>query len=63
MARPPAPKPSKARRFRIFLSGIAALACLMAIFFLLLRWRTNTPEQHLNFGDNTPATPPEQSHD
>src|ERR1051325_11579423 len=60
MARPPAPKPSKVRRFRQFLSGVAALTCLVAIFFFLLRWRTNTPEQHLNF---EVATPPEQSHD
>jgi len=60
MARPPAPKPSKARRFRQVLSGVAALTCLVAIFFLLLRWRTNTPEQHLNF---EVAAPPEQSHD
>jgi hypothetical protein len=63
MACPPAPKASKARRFRMFLSGVAALACLTAMFFLLLRWRTNSPEQHLNFGDVTPAVPSEQSHD
>jgi len=35
----------------------------MASFFVLLRWRTNTPEQHLNFGDVTLAPPPEQSHE
>ena len=63
MASPPAPKPSKALRFRQFLSGVAAFACLVAIFFFLLRWRTNTPEQHLNFDGVTLAAPPEQSHD
>jgi len=52
-----------ARRFRQFLSGVVAFACLVAFFFLLLRWRTNTPEQHLNFDGTTQATPPEQSHD
>jgi len=62
MARPPAPNLSRARRFGQFLAGLAALACLMAIFFLLLSWRTNTPEQHLNFG-GTQGAPPEQSHD
>jgi hypothetical protein len=63
MARPPAPKPSMIRRFRQFLSGIAALVCLMAFFFFLLQWRTNTPEQHLNFDGVTQAPQPEQSHD
>jgi|SRR5262245_55611263 len=58
MARPPAPKPSKARRFRQSLSGVAALGCLAAIFFFLLHWRTNTPEQHLNLdGVTLPASP------
>jgi len=50
MARPPAPNLSLTRRFRQVLAGLTALAALMALFFALLRWRTNTPEQHLNFG-------------
>jgi len=50
MTRPPAPKLSLTRRFRQVLAGLTALAALMALFFALLRWRTNTPEQHLNFG-------------
>jgi len=63
MALPPAPKRSLVRRFGQFLAGFVSLACLMAIFFLLLRWRMNTPEQHLNFGNVTQGTPVEQSHD
>src|SRR5262249_32676582 len=63
MARPLASKPTAARRFRQFLSGVAALALLTTIFFLLLRWRTVTPEQHLNFGTAAPSSPPEQEHD
>jgi hypothetical protein len=50
MARPLAAKWSPARRFRQVVVGLAALSALMALFFVLLRWRTNTPEQHLNFG-------------
>jgi len=61
MAHPPAPKVSPARRFRRLLAGVAALASLMAIFFLLLRWRTNTPEQHLNLGGVTQNVPLEQN--
>jgi hypothetical protein len=39
------------------LAGLTALGCLAALFFALLRWRMNTPEQHLNFGRvlGTPA--------
>jgi len=48
--RPRAPKPSPARLFRQVLAGLAAFACLGALFFALLRWRMNTPEEHLNFG-------------
>lgn len=50
MARPLAAKWSPARRFRQVVVGLAALSALMALVFVLLRWRTNTPEQHLNFG-------------
>lgn len=50
MSRPPAPKTSLTNRIRQALVGFMALACLMALFFQLLRWRRNTPEQHLNFG-------------
>lgn len=51
MTRPPASKPSVARGFRQALAGVTALACLVALFFALLRWRANRPELHLNFGD------------
>lgn len=50
MTRPPAPKPSRARRLRQAFAGLAAIACLIALFFALLRWRANTPELHLNLG-------------
>jgi len=63
MARPPAPRASLARRLRQVLAGLAALAALMALFFALLRWRTNTPEQHLNFGRVTDDRLPGQSHE
>ena len=49
-ARPPAPKASLARMFREVLAGLTALACLAALFFVLLRWRMNRPEQHMNLG-------------
>lgn len=50
MTRPAAPKPSALRRFRQALAGIAALLCIGLLFFSLLRWRTNSPELHLNLG-------------
>jgi hypothetical protein len=50
MARPPAPKLSLTRRFRQILAGLTALASLMVLFFAMLRWRVNTPEEHLNLG-------------
>jgi len=51
LTRPPAPKASLARLFREVFAGLTALICLAVLFFVLLRWRTNTPEQHLNFAD------------
>jgi hypothetical protein len=63
MALPPAPKPSLTRRFRQVLAGLAVLAVLMALFFAVLRWRTNTPEEHLNFGSDSVDRLPEQSHE
>ena len=50
MARPPEAKLSLTRRLRHLVAGLTALAALMALFFALLHWRTNTPEGHLNFG-------------
>jgi hypothetical protein len=47
MARPPAPKLSLMRRFRQVFAGLTALASLMALCFVMLRWRVNTPEGHL----------------
>jgi hypothetical protein len=45
------------------LAGVTAFACLAALFFALLRWRVNTPEQHLRFNRvvNLPASG--QSHE
>lgn len=59
MMRPPAPKASLARRLPQAFTGLAALVCLTVLFFALLRWRANTPEVHLSFGDTTfdQATP------
>jgi len=50
MASPPAPKPSLVRSLRQVLAGLAAVALLMAFCFTILRWRVNTPEEHLIFG-------------
>jgi len=63
MARPPAPKPSFTRRFRQVLAGVAALASLWMLFFALLRWRMNTPEQHLDFKQIVIAQPNGQGHE
>jgi hypothetical protein len=37
-------------RIRQVLAGVTVLASVMGLFFVLLRWRMNTPKQHLNFG-------------
>jgi hypothetical protein len=50
MTRPSSPKPTLARQLRQVVFGFAALACLIALFFMLLRWRVNQPELHVNFG-------------
>jgi|SRR5580698_8482302 hypothetical protein len=50
IACPPAPRLSLTRRFRQILAGLTALASLMALFFALLQWRVNTPEDHMNLG-------------
>lgn len=50
IARPPAPKRSLTRQLRQVLAGFAALAFLVALFFAMLQWRVNTPEEHLNLG-------------
>jgi hypothetical protein len=50
MARPPAPKLSVAARGRQVLAGITAFASVTALFFVVLRWRADTPKEHLNFG-------------
>ena len=50
MARSPEEKPSVTRRFRQTVSGFMALVALWALFFAILRWRVNTPEEHLNLG-------------
>jgi hypothetical protein len=63
MARPPAPKPSLARRFQQVLAGVSSLACLAALFFALLRWRVNKPELHLNLGGIASDQPSGQSHE
>jgi hypothetical protein len=62
MARPPAAKLSLTRGFRQVMGGLAALASLMALFFAMLRWRVNTPEEHLNLG-NIAIQQPEQNNE
>ena len=61
MARPPAPQASLMRRLRQVLAGLTALAVLMALSFALLRWRMNTPEEHLKFGVAAGDPPPGDS--
>jgi hypothetical protein len=61
MARPPAPELSLPRRFRQILAGLTALASLIALFFALLLWRVNTPEEHLHLGRVTGDRVPGQN--
>ena len=63
LARPLAPKVSPTRLFRELLAGLTAFACLAALLFLLLRWRVETPEQHLDLGRVIGERLPEQSHE
>jgi hypothetical protein len=49
--------------FREVLAGLTAFACLAALFFGLLRWRMNAPEQHLNLGHVVEDRLPRQSHE
>jgi hypothetical protein len=49
--------------FPQILAGLTALACLAALFFALLRWRVNTPEQHLNVGRVVDDRLPWRSHE
>lgn len=63
IARPIAPKASPVRVFREILAGLAALACLVTLFFVLLHWRMNTPEEHLNFGHALEGQPAGQGHE
>ena len=63
MARPPAAMPSLSLRFRQVLAGLTALASLTALFFALLQWRVNTPEEHLNLGRVAGDRLPEQNHE
>jgi hypothetical protein len=58
MARPAAPPASPSGRLRQILAGFTALAVLMALFFAMLRWRMNTPEDHLKFGVAADDRPP-----
>jgi hypothetical protein len=61
MARPPAPKLSLKRRVGQVLSGLTALGLLMALCFAMLRWRVNTPEEHLHRGRVVGGRLPEQN--
>jgi len=63
MARPPAPSLSLTRRLRQILAGLTALAILMALFFAMLWWRVNTPEEHLNLGRVAADRLPEQDNE
>jgi hypothetical protein len=49
LSHPPAQKASLARSLREILGGLTVVVGVGAVFFLLLSWRVDTPEQHLNF--------------
>lgn len=51
LSRPSAQSLSVMGQFRQIVAGITALASVMGLFFALLRWRMNTPKQHLNLGN------------
>jgi len=63
LMRPSAPKASLARLLREVIVGLAALACLAALFFVLLHWRANTSEEHLNLNHAANDQVSEQSHE
>jgi hypothetical protein len=63
IARPPAPKLSLTRPLRQVLAGLTALASLMALFFAMLLWRVNTPEEHLNLGRGAGDRLPERNNE
>ena len=63
LTRPRAPKGSRARLFRDLLAGLTALACVAAVFWALLRWRMNTPEEHLNLGHMLEERVQKQTHE
>jgi hypothetical protein len=63
LACPPAPKPSLRGRLQQVLAGLTALILLMALLFVLLQWRTNAPEQHLDFGHAAQSQLPGQGYE
>lgn len=58
ITRPPAAKSSAARQFREVIAGLAALTCLIAVFFAVMHWRVNQPQLHLNFSGITDRATP-----
>ncbi len=61
LARPTTAKRSAMNQFRRIFAGVAALASLTVLLFLLLRWRTNTPEQHINLNGAGASQPSDQN--
>lgn len=55
LARPNAPTASPFRVVQQLMAGFAAFVCLVLLFFALLHWRRNSPEQHFLDSDNTPV--------